>query len=388
MSAEVKNMNKILSQLVADLFNKAKGGADLSSKIHRLRDEIKKIIESGDTLFGKLHELVESFREIIPDEKQRYSAAIKALSTTAKVSRQDIVKAVHKQLEELKILEKGFLSTAFGWRDEFKAMETRSRAMRDEILKLREKLGRLESEEKEILKSMAAHDTDVAFVEKAVRELFRDIAEEITDTNNKLQEIAAESAASQPIPPADPIKKDNHDEEKGGGKQKIEIQGSPAPRDAEWRKQCPMCGGQMNLNDAGKMWQCFSCAFEEMKEEKRDGEQEIEDREPSASQNTEWQKKCSMCGGRMDFYSNEKKWICFACAYEESSEDNVQSKSEEKMEQVTSSHEDKKSKKGTSASYDQPSGKKKACPVCHKKMNWYQNEKAWRCPFCEYERSI
>ncbi len=110
MGAEEKNRNEILSRIAADLFVKTKGGEELSSKIHRLRDEIKKIIESEDTIFGKFHGLVESFREIIPDEKQRYNAAIKALSTTSKVSRQDIAKAVNNQLEELKILEKGLLS--------------------------------------------------------------------------------------------------------------------------------------------------------------------------------------------------------------------------------------------------------------------------------------
>ena len=62
MSAEEKNRNEILSRIVADLFVKSKGGEELSSKIRRLRDEIKKVIESEDTIFGKFRELVASFR--------------------------------------------------------------------------------------------------------------------------------------------------------------------------------------------------------------------------------------------------------------------------------------------------------------------------------------
>ena len=116
MGAEEKNMNEILSQIVADLFVKSKGGEELSSEIHRLRDEIKKVIESEDAIFGKFRGLLESFREIIPEEKQRYNAAIKALSTTSKLSRQEIVKAVNNQLEELKILEKGLMPALPGAR--------------------------------------------------------------------------------------------------------------------------------------------------------------------------------------------------------------------------------------------------------------------------------
>lgn len=70
----------------------------------------KKVIEGENTIFGKFRELVESFEEIIPEENQRYHAAIKALSTTSKLSRQEIVKAVNIQLEELKPLEKSLMS--------------------------------------------------------------------------------------------------------------------------------------------------------------------------------------------------------------------------------------------------------------------------------------
>ena len=359
MNSVEKNMNEILSRIAADLFEKSKGGEGLSSKIHLLRDGIKKVIENENTVFGKFRKLVESFREIIPEERQRYNAAIEALSTTAKVSRQDIVKAVVNQLEELKILEKGLLGTPSGWRDELKVMEAKSREMRDEISKLREKIGRLESEEKEILKGMAAREEEMALVAKAVRELFTDIAAEITYINKKVQEFTTESAASQPIPPGNSIKSDIPSQEKGSGEQKSEI------------------------------------------------------RESSAPQDTEWQKKCPMCGGRMNFHINEQMWLCYSCAYEESKEGEVQDKGEEKHEHTNATkptpaaeptfdpsppfvvplaslpfNEDQESKKESSPSNNQPSTKKKTCPVCHKKMQWYEMEKAWRCPHCDYERRI
>ena len=426
MGAKEKNANENLSRIAADLFVKTKGGEELSSKIRRLRDEIKKVIESDDTLFGKFRGLVESFREIIPEEKQRYSAAIKALSTTSKVSQQDIVKAVNNQIEELKILEKGLLSTPSAWRDELKVMEAKSREMRDEISKLRERIGRLESEEKEILNGMAAREEDMELVSKAVGELFTDIAEEIANINKKVQEVTAENAASQPSPPqsippqpiplGDSIKSDILREEKGGTEQKGEIlESSAQQQDTEFQKKCPMCGGRMDFLSNDKMWRCYSCAYEELNGEKGGGEQKSEIPAPSApQQDTEFQKKCPMCGGRMNFHNNEKMWMCYSCAYEESEKGDVHSKSEEKSEHanapkpttvldpildpspprtvsLASSSSNQEPIKGSiqrSSLPKKPSHKKKTCPACSKKMNWYPEEKAWRCPFCDYERRI
>jgi ribosomal protein L37AE/L43A len=317
---------------------------------------------------------VESFREIIPEEKQRYHAAIKALSTTSKLSRQEIVKAVHNQLEELKILEKVLMAALPGWHAEHKVMEAKSQEMRDEISKLREKIEQLESEEKEILNSMTARKKEMEIVEKAVGELFTDIGAEITSIKKKVDEFTAESAVSQPIPPGDSIKSDIPSEEKGGGEQKSEIHEPSAPQDTELQKKCPMCGGRMNLHSKENKWVCYSCAYEEPKEDMGGGEQKNEISEPSAPQDTDLQKKCPMCGGRMDFHITDEIWTCYSCAYEESKKDEVQGKSKEKNSRTNAPN--------------QPSGKKKACPVCHKKMDWYQVEKAWRCPFCGYERSI
>ncbi len=352
-------MNEILPRIVADLFEKSKGGEELSSTIHRLREEIKKVIESEDTTFGKFRKLVESFREIIPEEKQRYNAAIQALSTTAKVSRQDIVKAVTNQLEELKILEKGLLGAPSGWRDELKVMEAKSREMRDEISKLREKIGRLESEEKEILKGMAEREKEMALAEKAVGELFTDIAAEITSINKKVQEFIAESATTKPIPPRDAIKSDILSEEKGGGEQKSEIRESSAPQDTEWQKKCPMCGSRMNFHINEQMWKCYSCAFEESKEGEVSDKSEVKREHTNA-------RKTTLAS---DPIFDPSPYFAVPLA-------------------SLTSNESRESTKESSPSNDQSSNKKKNCPVCHKKMQWFKMEKAWRCPFCEYERRI
>ena len=265
-------MKEILSQIVADLFGKSKAGEEVSSKIHLLRDEVKKVIESENTIFGKFREMVESFREIIPEERQRYNAAIKALSTTMKLSREEIIKAISSQLDELKILEKGLMPTLPSWRDEFQAMEAKASEMKGEIAKLREKIAQLESEEKGILSGMAAHKKEVELVEKAMKELFSEIGAEITQVKKKVEEFTAENTGAQPVPQNAPVQTDIFpSEKKKASEKKTEItepaaQMEPAAQpDAEWEKKCPMCGGKMNYHISDELWQCYSCAYEERK---------------------------------------------------------------------------------------------------------------------------
>ena len=244
MGAEEKNRNEVLSRIVAELFAKSKGNEELSSNIQRLREELKRVIEGEDTIFGKLRGLVESFREIIPEEKQRYNAAIQALSETSKLPRQEIVQAVNNQLEELKILEKVLLGTAPVWREERKVMEAKARELKDEISKLREVLGRLESEEKELTNGMATRQKEIEQVEKEVEQLFADIGAEITTVKKKIEAVTAESAVAPPTPPGVSTKGDIFPSEtKAGIEQKKEIPVASAPRDTEFVKKCPMCGG-------------------------------------------------------------------------------------------------------------------------------------------------
>jgi len=431
MGTEANNKSEIISRIIADLSAQPRGGEELSSKIRSLRDELKKVIENENTIFGKIRGLVESFREIIPEEKQRYNAAIKALSATSKLSRQEVVKSVDNQLEELKILEKGLLSALPGRRDEFAAMEAKSREIKDEISKLRERLERLENEEKEILNGMAARTQEMTLVEKAVGELFTDITADITFIKKKIEESAAESAVApvaQPSPPTASIKSDIPAKDTGVVEQKVEISAPFPPQplpDTKQEKICPMCGGKMS--DYRDRLRCYACAYEEAKPIKAAVEQKIEisaSSAPQEPQDTKPQKKCPMCGGRMDDYG--EVWQCYVCAYEESKEGKVPDKGEVKREPTNAPEPAPASEsifdnaiptlpsreyrepvkepiqgsiqdtiKGSilggmegSSPHKKPLPKKKTCPSCGKKMNWFEEEKAWRCPFCEYERKI
>lgn len=357
MGTEEKNRNESLSRTAADLFANSKGGEELSSRVQRLREEIRKVIESEDTIFGKFRGLEASFTEIIPDEKQRYNAALKALSTTSKLSRHEIVKAVNNQLEELKILEKVLMPANAGWRGELKAMEARAQEMKDEIAKLREKIALLENEERGIFSGMAAREKEMELVEKAVGELFTEIGAEITSIRKKVEDFTAESAVSQPIPPKEPVTSDIPSEAKTVVEQKSDILEASPPLDTEWQKKCPMCGGQMSrliqINE--EIWQCYSCAYEELKKD---------DVQDTSEEESEFTRAAEPAPASKPAGDPSPPFVVPLASM--------------------ISKEEPEPKKGASPVYGQASSKKKTCPVCRKKMTWYYKTKTWRCPFCQH----
>lgn len=253
-------MSRNISQIVADLFAKPAAGEDQATRTQRLRDEAKIVIGSEDTVFGKLRGLLESFREIIPDEKQRYLAALKALSQTSKMGPQEIATAVSGQLEELKVLEKSLVPTLPGWRDELKSMEARSQQLKGEIAMLRERVGQLESEEKTVQAGITAREKELALAEKTVKDLFVDIGAEIATIKKKVEDFTVEAPAVQPAPA--PAPKKEAPKSDAPAEKKAEIK-APPPADTKFERKCPMCGGRFNLLELEKKWQCYTCAFEE-----------------------------------------------------------------------------------------------------------------------------
>jgi ribosomal protein L37AE/L43A len=355
-------MSKNLSQIVTEIFAKPMESKELSSQIQHLGDEIRKVIHSEDTVFGKFCGLLESFRTVIPDEKQRHQAALQALSTTSKLSRQDIIEAINGQLEELKIVETGLMSPQSGWRDGLKSMGSRSQQLKGEIAQLRERLTHLESEEKAVQAGMAAREKDLELAEKTVKELFANIGAEISGLNKKVEEWTAVAPVVQPVPPAaqpDPKKEPEKSDAPGkkkDGEQTAEIKTSPPQQDTKFQKKCPMCGGPFHLLELENIWQCFTCAYEEPATDAIQGESEEESEPMDAPTPAEAPGLTS----------------------EPSSFD---------VEPLASLvNEPAGSKKGLLPTSNQQGAKKKACPVCYKKMIWFPGEKVWRCPSGHHER--
>ena len=263
-------MSRNLSQIVADLFARPAEETGLSAQIQRLGLEIRTVVQSEDTVFGKFRGLLESFRGILPDEQQRYQAVLQALSTASKLSRQEVINAMNGQLEELKIIEKNVMPSLTGWRDGLKTMEARSQGLKGEIANLQARIAQLEGEERMVQDAMAARQKDLEGAEKTIKQLLADIGAEISALSKKAEELTAEAPAAKPAPPVaqpvpqkEPVKNDVPAKKQKDGEQNIEIRGSSPVQDTKYQRKCPMCGGPFNLLELENKWQCFSCAYEE-----------------------------------------------------------------------------------------------------------------------------
>lgn len=264
---------------LSDLLAKAKGLNELDLDL--LRDEIRKEIEAGDKTLEKYLELVESFQEVLPKEKQRYSVAIRALFTTSKVSRQNVLESIDKQLEELGKLENWASSALTGFRDELSDIDSRLQETKSELTKLHEKIAGLEKEEQEILGNMAEREKEKNAIEEAVKKVFTDITEEISAVKKKIAEYTAENVSLPPIPEPDSIENQKHEEEESSAekeehgaekkeskaKEEVRIDLPPPIQDTEFVKKCPMCKGQLNFLTEDSKWMCYTCGYEEIAED-------------------------------------------------------------------------------------------------------------------------
>jgi flagellar motility protein MotE (MotC chaperone) len=263
------SMSRNLSQIVADLFARPLEGKELSAQIQRLGLEMRIVMRGEDTIFGKFLGLLESFQAILPEEQQRYQAALQAISTTTKLSRQEIVRTMSGQLEELKIIEKNVIPSLTGWRDELKTMESRSQGLKGEIANLHARIAQLEGEERTVQAAMTAQQKDLEGTEKAIKQLLSDIGAELSALIKRADTLTAEAPAAQPAPPVaqpvprkEPVKNDVPGKKKDG-EQKVEIQTPPPQQDTKFQKKCPMCGGRFNRLELERKWQCYTCAHEE-----------------------------------------------------------------------------------------------------------------------------
>ncbi len=365
-------MSKNLSQIVTELFAKPMEGKELLSQVQRLGDEIRKVAHSDDTMSGKFLGLLESFRTIIPDEKQRYQAVLQALSTTSKLGRQEIIQAINSQLVELKIVENGLMPSQHSWRDALKGMESRALQLKGEMEQLRARLAQLEGEEKAIQAGIAAQEKDLASAENTVKELFANIGAEISLLSKKILDLAGETPTAPPTPPVaqpplpaaqpapsapqpavrpEPVK--GSAPEKKKDEEKVELKVTSPPADTKFQRKCPMCGGPFNLLQLEQKWQCFTCAYEETADEVESaGEEEDETKNaPEPPIDLEEQGAASSVA-----------------------------------EQADSNKDPAGPQKRSSPVGSQPGTKKKPCPLCKKKMVWHPAAKAWRCPSCYYEK--
>jgi hypothetical protein len=244
-------------------------GRRLSLESGKLTDEIRKEIEREGEPLKKFLELVDSFKDIIPEEDKRFNAALKALGHAAGLVRKDVVGAADRQLEELKKQQEIFSYSVAHRRRELKSMGTKSREIRTQVAELRDRIRRLEEQEKEMLSNMEEGEREIASTEERFGSIVGDLGREIAGIKQRILEHIPEAPlpgekttgeaprprkkAVAPAPQAAPAVEDPARELKRPEEKKAS--GSA--------RQCPVCNNQMDWYEVEKKWKCFVCAHEE-----------------------------------------------------------------------------------------------------------------------------
>ncbi|MDA8155319.1 MAG: hypothetical protein M0Z52_02545 [Actinomycetota bacterium] len=348
---------KLQPQEVDGLLAKLRGN---NMEIPMLDGEIRKIAAGPDQILSKFREILGLLEEVIADEKRRYKTAIRTLAAASGLNQQDVLKAASNQLEELETLKDEFMAALSGG-DEFKAMESRVQEIRGQKSNLMEKLARLEAEEQKVLGDMADKEKDTGLAKKSLEKIFTEAMDEISGIKAKLEGLSQE---------------------------KTEILETVTPKTAAAPSQPAPPEKAQPLPGNGLPGEGETAAAESAKTA-----------DPYGT-DTQWQKKCPNCGSKMNFFLNDKKWLCYVCAFEElkdgSGRDNDESaglasegKPEPQLQAVAQTSEAVTNPPGLSvvrysAMNAKMQVKKKNCPVCRKKMVWGEADKTWRCTSCEY----
>ncbi len=308
-------MARNLSDIVAEVFARPAEGKGLSHQVRSAGEELRKAVHGDETISGKLLVLLDSLRTILPDERQRYQAALQAVSSTEKLSRPEIIIAMNAQLEELRTIELRMAATGQAWRDSVKSMQVRSQQLKGEIAQLRERVGRLESEERAAQADRSAQDQGLTLAEKAMKDLFSDIGEEVRSLNKKIEDWTTEipaalrvrsappqaSPAAQPKAPARPASQTVrtkgvvHGRKKTGARQKAETQGA-SPAAAPGPAMVPTASDVEPVSASPSV----SRTVGSKKEPSRT------DSQPAVAK----KKSCPVCYKKMVWFPGEKVWRC------------------------------------------------------------------------------
>lgn len=229
--------------------------------IEGIRSELEK--ESG--VLRKFLGLVESLRDIVPEEDKRYHAALESLSQTIGVSKEDIVRAADRQLSEFENQKKSFALSLVERRAEMKVLLARANHIRSEASRLQEEINRLEEEEKSILANVKAEEAALRTTEENFAVAVEKLEKEIGETRSRIRRYLLEGAP----PPDEPLMRlhvEDDAETVVGGEEADDFGDTtlrpPAEKASVNTKTCPNCKNQMDWYDFDKKWKCFVCAHE------------------------------------------------------------------------------------------------------------------------------
>lgn len=154
----------------------------------RLRQDIA---SRGEAL-SQFLALAGSFLDIIAEESGRYRAAMKALEKTGNITRQQVLLAANDQLRALESQREIFAGTVSRKREEIKAQADGAQALRAQIAELQQSIARLQAEEQELLRRVAADEGKLAAAATGFSALLAAMEGEIKEAQEKIEKYVPE----------------------------------------------------------------------------------------------------------------------------------------------------------------------------------------------------
>jgi DNA repair exonuclease SbcCD ATPase subunit len=249
------------------------GGAEnmeqpLSLESSRFLESIRAEIKKAGGELQKFLSLVESLREIIPDEAKRYEAASKALQESAGITRDAILAAAENQLSALGNQKKRIAQSVTAPDAVNNPLASKLEETRTRISEFKGALRKLQDEEKEILASLASEEKKGKTAEKGLDSLIRSIEEEIGEIRDKVLCYLIQGGSLSIVPESEPLENMHAAGEHTDAEPEADLispMSVEPPADAKDAgvRPCPSCQNRMDWYEVDGKWKCFVCAHEE-----------------------------------------------------------------------------------------------------------------------------
>lgn len=235
------------------------GGSGFAAEANGLLGQIRAQVEGAGEELQRFLGLLDAFVDIIPDEQDRYSAAVKALSHATGLTVKDVLAAADRQLAELKGQREGFSEALARWREDLHLHAAKSREIRSRIGALEREIAELEAMEKEALSQLVTGEKEVARAAAQFDSMADEFHADIETARQKILDMVSADGAPARKAPASRKKKEPVDEPPD----LAEDEGiGLAAQESDHRKICSDCKCPMDWHEIEKKWKCFVCANE------------------------------------------------------------------------------------------------------------------------------
>lgn len=214
-----------------------------NADVEAVAREIRRSLASGDDALAQFLGLLESLRDVVPDDDKCHEAALTALERTSGHKEADVLRAVRGHRDALDRLRNLFEMTVSERGDEMRVLERKAREIQDQVDKLEAQLRTLMQEEQTIRTALSSREASAESAGERFEAALMSVQAEIEELRSRM----GDTATAEESVPQDDLSPD------------FSAEPESEPRE---KKQCPSCKQDMEWLAGEKSWQCPSCGYQ------------------------------------------------------------------------------------------------------------------------------